>query len=387
MKVLGIIAEYNPFHNGHLYHMESCRKQSEADAVVIIMSGNFTQRGEPAVLDKWIRSRLAVECGADLVLELPVVYGVNSAEYFAKGGVGILSGLGCVTHLGFGTEQGNLQELENIAEFLIERKTEYQGIFKSFLKKGVSYAKAQEQAVQIFLGSNMSQLTVTPNNILALEYLKQLKIQNKIIKPIIVNRKGAGYFDAVPKQQIASATAIRHHLSSKEREYYVPPCVEEEMRKRPEISGYYDLVRSAVLRSSLQELAEILSVGEGLENRLKAQVRKASSIEELAGAVKSKRYPQTRIRRILCQTLLGIRPFEDTYYARVLAVGTEGKRLLREIKRKASIPVLTNINKAKVLPTVLKYDILASDMYNLLIGADLYRNSDYVMHPYIQSQE
>ena len=118
MKVLGIIAEYNPFHNGHLYQLQECRDRAEADFVVAVMSGNFTQRGEPAIMDKWTRSRLAVQCGANLVLELPFAYAVNSAEYFAKGGVGILNGLGCVTHLGFGSEGGNINKLDTVAELL-----------------------------------------------------------------------------------------------------------------------------------------------------------------------------------------------------------------------------------------------------------------------------
>lgn len=384
MKVLGIIAEYNPFHNGHLYHMEQCRKQSEADFIVIVMSGNFTQRGEPAILNKWTRSQLAVCCGADLVLELPFAYTMGSAEHFAKGGVGILSGLGCTTHLGFGAEQGTLEELGQVAEFLAEENTEYRNALKAFLGKGLSYAGARQRALELCLGNNMSDLTLTPNNILALEYLKQLCLQKASIKPVMVKRKGSGYFDREPKEQIASAAAIRHYLGEEERKHYVPRQVEEALSCKPELSGFFDMVRSLLLRNSPEALSELLSVGEGLEHRLKDQVRKADCLEHFLEAVSSKRYPKTRIQRILCQALMDLKSFEDSFYARILAAGPGGTKLLKQIKKNARIPIITNINKEPNVPAILKYDILASDIYNLLAGADLYKFSDYVMHPYIQ---
>lgn len=385
MKVLGIIAEYNPFHNGHLYHLRQCREQSGADFTAVVMSGNFTQRGEPAVLDKWTRSRLAVCCGADLVLELPFAYALGSAEHFAKGGVGILSGLGCVTHLGFGAEEGTLAELDRAAEFLAEESPDYQDRLKGFLNTGISYAKARQKTLEACLGSHISRLCLTPNNILALEYLKQLHLQDESIKPVMVKRKGSGYFDKTPKEEFASAAAIRHYLSVEERKQYVPAEVEAALTDKPEISGYFDLVRSVLLRSSPYELSQLLSVSEGLEYKLKEQVRAAETLEDFVEAVASKRYPKTRIQRILCQALIGLKPFEDVFYARILAVGAEGGKLLRQIKKTTRIPLITNINKLRDRPFLTRYDILASDIYNILTKADLYERSDYVMHPYIQS--
>lgn len=387
MRVAGIIAEYNPFHNGHLYHLKECKRMAQADAAVIVMSGNFTQRGEPAVLNKWIRSRLAAECGADLVLELPFAYSVSSAEYFAKGGVGILSGLGCVTHLAFGAEKGELKDLQAIGRILAEEPEAYRTELKKSLSQGQSYAKAREIALQACVDCGRKDLTLTPNNILAVEYIKQLILQKSSINPIMVKRKGSGYFDLKPQDNIASATAIRSHISKDERKKYVPFAVEKELKQQPDLCGYFALVQNALLRSSKEELASLLSVSEGLENRLKAQVRKAASLDELVARVKSKRYPETRIRRILCQAVVGLTPFEDCFYARVLAAGKKGTKLLKEIKKTAAIPVITNINKEPELPPIMKYDILASDLYNLLAGADLYKNSDYVAHPYIQPIE
>lgn len=387
MRIVGIIAEYNPFHNGHLYHLEECKRQAQADAAVIIMSGNFTQRGEPAVLNKWVRSRLAVDSGADLVLELPFAYSVSSAEYFAKGGVGILSGLGCITHLGFGAEKGELEELQAIGRILAEEPEAYRTKLKAALSQGHSYAKARELALEMCMGFCKKELVLTPNNILAVEYMKQLILQGDNITPIMIKRRGAGYFEQKPQGDIASATAIRSHISKVDRKKYIPLSVEKEMEKQPDLSGYFTLVRSALLRSNREELASLLSVSEGLENRLKAHIRKADSLDELVECVKSKRYPETRITRILCQAVMNLTPFEDCFYARVLAAGKRGTKLLKEIKKTAEIPIITNINKEPELPSIMKYDILASDLYNLLAGADLYKNSDYVVHPYIQGGE
>ena len=385
MKVLGIIAEYNPFHNGHLYHLQKCRSEAEADFVVAVMSGNFTQRGEAAVMDKWARSRAAVECGIDLVLELPFAYAVNSAEFFAKGGIGILQGLGCVTHLGFGAEAGNLNSLMSIAEAHWEEDR----ALKHFLRTGISYAKAKEEWLKERLGAEMAALAITPNNILALEYLKQLKKTGSTIIPVMVNRKGPGYLDPEPADRFASATAIRNHLGEAEREVYMPAPAVRLLREAPHADKqrYFDLIRTVILRSSTKELSKICSVSEGLENRIKSMVRTTGSLEELIACISSKRYPKTRISRILCQTVMGLGDFQDAYYARVLAAGTKGMQLLRQIKKTAEISVITNINKQNVLPPLLQYDMLASDIYHVLTGENLYHTCDRVVHPYIRPQE
>lgn len=384
MNVLGIIAEYNPFHNGHLYHLQESRKKAEADFVVAVMSGNFTQRGEPALMDKWARSRLAVECGVDLVLELPFAYAVNSAEYFAKGGIGILCGLGCVTHLGFGAEQGSPGQLETIAGFLATEPQFFRAALKENLASGISYAKARETALGQALGPKLAALTTTPNNILALEYMKQLKKHDSSIKCIMVNRKGAGYHDPLPSGNIASASAIRSHIEPDQRKYYVPAPTAAELEQVPQTNGYFNLLRGMILQSTPQQLSRIFSVGEGLENRIKEQVRNVGSLEALVAAVKSKRYPETRIRRMFCQIVMGLETFEDTHYARVLATGERGTALLRRMKKTARIPVITNVNKFGELPALMDYDILAGDIYNLIAGRDLYEHCDYVRQPYIQ---
>lgn len=384
MKVLGIIAEYNPLHNGHLYHMQQCRKQSGADYIVVVMSGNFTQRGEAAILDKWIRSRLAVENGADLVLELPFPYAVNSAEYFAGGGVRILDALGCVTHLGFGAEASEIEQLQQIADIITDENENFRQCMKMNLDKGISYAKSREICVNQMLGSSASSVIKSPNNILAIEYLKQIKLLKSKIKPVMVNRKGAGYHDTRPEDGFASATAIREYLTPETRRDYIPSNVAESLDQYGMNKDYFQLIQNKVLSTDAHELSEIFAIGEGLENRMKDQIRRSSSMEDFINRIKSKRYPKTRVQRILCQMLIGLTDFEDEYYARILAAGPGGTELLKKIRKKSKIPVITNINKMEKLPELIKHDILASDVYNIIAGNDLYKKSDYVMHPFIQ---
>lgn len=384
MNTLGIIAEYNPLHNGHLYQLNQCKEQANAEFVIVIMSGNFTQRGEAAILDKWTRSRLAVENGVDLVLELPFAYAVNSAEHFARGGVRILDALGCVTHLGFGAEADSLEDLQRAASILTEEDEEFQKQMRVFLSEGLTYAKAREKALRFKLGETSGDFLRFPNNILAMEYLKQLKLSESPIIPIMVNRKGAGYHATAAKDGFASATAIREHLSEEERKSYVPQNVSDELDKRICVNDYFSLIQAQVLNRSSEELAEIFSVSEGLENRMKEQIRRSSDLDDFVEKVKSKRYPETRIRRILCQMLVGLADFQDEYYARLLAASSKGTKLLKSIKKNSDIPIITNINKNSQLPALVKYDIMASDLYNIITGADLYKKSDYVVHPFIQ---
>ncbi len=384
MKTLGIIAEYNPLHNGHLYQMEKCREMAQADNIVVIMSGDFTQRGEAAVLDKWTRSRLAVENGADLVLEMPFAYAVNSAEYFAKGGVRILESLGCVTHLGFGAEADSLEQLQKIAEETADESPEFQALLQQYLAEGVTYAKAREKATAELLGGEAAVHVQTPNNILAIEYLKQLHLCGSGIQPIMVTRKGAGYHDETPDGGFASATAIRKTLTAEERKAFVPENVDKALAVAPEQKSYFQLIQSKILGSTAEQLSDVFSMSEGLENRMLDQIRRSGSLDEFVDNVKSKRYPEPRIRRILCQMLMGLTDFEDEFYVRLLAASSKGTALLKKIKKESEVQIITNINKEENLPQLLKYDILAADMYNIITGEDLYKKSDYVVHPFIQ---
>jgi predicted nucleotidyltransferase len=212
MRVLGIIAEYNPFHNGHLFHLRESVRLALPDYTVCVMSGDFTQRGEPAMADKWVRAETAVRNGIDLVIELPFAFACNNAEYFAAGAVDILNRLGCVTHLSFGSEAGELDLLLEASEYLAYEEEDLKKSIREFSDKGISYPRARYEAVRKCRGDSCSSVLKSANNILAVEYLKQLRRINSPMEPITVKRYGTGYLEKDSFENIASATAIRHRL-------------------------------------------------------------------------------------------------------------------------------------------------------------------------------
>ncbi|NTV90828.1 MAG: nucleotidyltransferase family protein, partial [Clostridiales bacterium] len=230
MSVLGIIAEYNPFHNGHLYHLRKSRLLTGARYVVCVMSGNFIQRGGPAIADKWSRAEMALSCGADLVIELPAVYAMSSAEYFAGGGVSLLNSLGIVDFLSFGSECGNLDEMKTLAEILSSEPAEYKAFLKDALDTGISYPAARESALMKYLSRTscngfpdealkLAGIIKSPNNILGIEYLKAIMRTGSVIKPVTVGRTGSAYNSEELQGTMSSATAIRKSLQSLWPEY------------------------------------------------------------------------------------------------------------------------------------------------------------------------
>jgi predicted nucleotidyltransferase len=404
MNVLGIIAEYNPFHNGHQYHLQESLRVVKPDYTVCIMSGSFTQRGEPAMADKWIRAASAVENGIDLVLELPFAFACNNAEYFAAGAIDILNRLGCVTHLSFGSESGELSPLAAAAEYLSHEDEALQNSIREFADQGVSFPRARYEAVKKCKGAVYSDQLKSANNILAVEYLKQLHLTGSRMTPVTIKRYGTGYHDKTAFENIASASAIRHRLSKsaclEEISEWIPPQtfqVLENINSSVNISfnQFYPLMIYRILTSDAKQLGSILSATEGLENRVKKAASESSDMDSLIRAVLSKRYTYTRIHRLLTHTLVHLD--KDSFrfilekrinYARVLGFSRKGAGLLRTIKKgeMSSIPVITNINRE--LPgdrlewNLLKYDITASDIYNLVKYGEIYTHSDYVMKPY-----
>ncbi len=409
MKVLGIIAEYNPFHNGHLYQLNQSAAMTEADFVVAIISGNFTQRGEAAVLSKWARAEMAVRCGIDLVIELPFAFACNNAEYFAKGAIEILNRLRCVTHLSFGSESGDLERLKEVACFLSHETEEFKDQLKSNLSKGLSYPKARSEAVKECLGEEASENMLQPNNILAIEYLKQLYLTHSDIIPVTVKRYASNYHDQELRGNIASASAIRKALHSNDwntqlLESAVPAEVlailQKELPKAPSSDSeelYFKLAASKILTEKNSCLKEIFSVTEGLENKLKASIRISDTLGDLKNSLKSKRYTSTRISRLLTHILIGLTKSDfntivetQQYYAHILGFNKKGAHLLKLLKQeeKATLPLITNINKqADALnhcQLLLSYDLIASDFYNLLSNQNIYEHSDQLYKPYMQ---
>ena len=409
MKNIGIIAEYNPFHNGHLYHLQETKKLGQADHVVAVMSGNFTQRGEPAMYDKWIRAEMAVKNGVDLVLELPFVFACNNAEYFAAGAVRILNGLGCISHLSFGSESGELEGLIKVASLLVEEGPSFKETLMDYLGQGLSYPRARYEALKELEGDETAALIRDPNNILAVEYLKQWILTDSQMKPIVIKRAGKGYRDEGIDDSLASATAIRRKFAENRDidhvRHAVPRATSNIMMRSDkgpvtDSEELYAMLVYKILTTPAEDLGEILSAGEGLENKLKKAIIKSRSYKELIASALSKRYTETRIKRLLLHTLTSLtkddffRNLKEPHlYARVLGFSSDGAKLLRHIKQKecASIPIITNLNK-EVLPedplwNLLYYDVLATDIYNLAYNKGLYERSDYVCKPYCENQK
>ncbi len=404
MKVLGIIAEYNPFHNGHRYHLLESVRLAAPDYTVCVMSGDFTQRGEPAMADKWNRTAAAVNNGIDLVLELPFTFACNNAEYFAAGAIDILNRLGCVTHLSFGSEAGDLTALTEAAEYLAHENEELKNSIREFVDQGISFPRARYEAVKKCKGSSYSEVLKSANNILAVEYLKQLRLSDSGIEPMTLKRYGTGYHDRDSFEDIASASAIRSQLSKSGRLSAVSGFVPVETYQvlqnidtdvQISFNDFYPLMIYQILTSDAERLGSILSATEGLENRVKKAAAESVDMDSLIKAVLSKRYTLTRIHRLLTHILIGLdkesfRQILDqrTNYARVLGFSQKGASLLKKIKKEgqSSIPVITNINREISRDSeewkLLKYDILASDIYNLIAYGEIYTHSDFVMRPY-----
>ena len=387
-NVLGIVAEYNPFHNGHLYQLEKCKEQSSADYTVAVISGNFTQRGEVAILDKWNRAKMAILAGVDLVVELPFYFACNSAEYFAKGSIDILNALGNVTHLGFGSESGDVDALVDVANKLAVESDELKKAIKEKLDSGMSFPKARSEA----LCGEAKLILQSPNNILAIEYIKNLLLTNSSIKPVTVKRYQKGYHEDGVLNDISSATYIRQVLKEKDIDSLkgVPNTTKEILKENidnltfNDDENLFNLLKYKILSSEPRELSYIFSVGEGIENKVIKEIRTCNSLEELIDKVKSKRYTRTRVQRIFAHMLVGLKKDADIpQYIRVLGFNKKGSELLKEIKKKklSTLPVVTNINKVQNINFDL--DIRANDIYNLISKNDTYKYSDFIKQPVI----
>lgn len=402
MKVLGITAEYNPFHKGHKYQLEKSKEMTEADYTVAVMSGNFTQRGEAAVFDKWTRSRIAVNEGVDLVVELPFVFACNRAEIFAGGAVDILKGMG-VTHISFGSESGDLERLKLLVYDMEKHQERISEVRAGFMKKGDSFVKSFHKAAEQILGKEKTGIMTDPNNILALEYLKRIRYWNEkgsALEAVTVKRYGSGYNDVDSDKGYAGASVIRQLAAQRkigEAADYVTEHTAEAFAEGKALTEWeheaFKLIRGEIVRCEDKELEKVYCMGEGLENKLKKEIIHAESFKELISSVVSRRYTEAAVRRLLIYVLMGMKMREPNFdlYARVLAVGPKGRELLKKMKKEgtASIPVITNINKdvqdGDLIWDTLKFDCRAADMYNLINGRDLYDFSDRVIKPYIKN--
>ena len=405
-RVLGIIAEYNPFHNGHMYHLQKAKEQSGAQYCICVMSGNFVQRGNTSIVNKWKKAEMALLNGVDLVIELPTIYSVASAEGFSLGAIKLLNNLKIVDAISFGTETSDFAALNNISSIVNEEPMKYKSILNSELKKGLSFPKARENALMLYLNDNKryDNILNTPNNILAIEYLKALKKKKSTIQPIPVKREKVYYNDNVIVDEFASATAIRKLLKNEEFSEIrkvVPKSTYQILKKETELgnvvldlSRYEKEIIYNLRRMTVSEIAELPDVNEGLEHSLKNAANYSNDITNLINIVKTKRYTVTRIQRILICALLGITKRDVGMakkaepYIRVLGFNEKGKELISRInKQNPKATVITSVKKfqdknnnnknSKIYKRLLDIDIFSTNVYTMACKSESLANLDY----------
>ena len=380
MKVTAIISEYNPFHKGHLYHIETAKKETKADFVIAIMSGNFVQRGTPAIFDKYTRTEAALRSGVDLVLELPAMYATASAEYFALGGVALANTLGIVDYLSFGSEYGQADKFMEAASLLLHEPEEMKQPLKDALKEGLSYPAARAYAVKTS-HPELAELLETPNNILGIEYCKALLKLNSTIVPHTIKRQGQDYHSDSTDAGFASATGIRRLLEEQKEssrqllQKQLPPASYNLLNNYWGTSPLTEddlsmLLRYKLITENRAHLTEYFGVNRDLSNRIYKHLNEFESFSSFAELLKTKNITRTAINRALLHILLDIRA-EDVQdvtkrgcvdYIRVLGFKKEAAGLLKEFSDLPEIPLITNLSAA---PVLCEIDIRADQIYQM----------------------
>ncbi|MCI8342048.1 MAG: nucleotidyltransferase [Firmicutes bacterium] len=361
METIGVISEYNPFHNGHKLHIDKTIEATKNDNITVVMSGNFVQRGEPAIMDKWSRARCALLNGASIVLELPSTFSSSSAEMFALGAMKILNSCGIVSHVSFGSESGNIEQLKKAASVLSEESLPFSLSLKQNLRKGMSFPSARQKALEETYGDDFSFIS-SPNNILAVEYIKSISRLNSKIVPLTFKREGEEY-NSKNISRLASASALRKAVKENNIEALklsMPETACKTLLENIEsknapifIDDFYQSISYVARIKPGFELAKIYGIDEGLENRIKNAFSAASSIDEAISLVKSKRYTHTAIQRIFIHMLLDIKSeYIKEYsncslpYIRVLGFRKEKEYIIRHLIEKSDVPVVINMKKA-----------------------------------------
>lgn len=387
MKIAGIVCEYNPFHNGHLYHVQKTR-ESGASHIVAVMSGNFVQRGDVAIINKFDRAKAAVKAGVDLVIELPVAYSLSTAEVFARGSVYLLDALGCVDELSFGSECGHLESLYAAVQSSIScsRLPE----LKEMLETGTSYPNALKELISKKYGAAIATLFDGPNNLLAIEYIKAIVLLNSKIRPFTIQRKCAMHDSSVYSGNISSASYIRQCLFEDNDYGELIPIETMDMirnkKRKGQVANISNLERIILykLRNMTDsELRTISDIGQGLENRI-LSAKHSTSYNELLVAIKTKRYPMARIRRILMCAIIGIHKkdlAEPPPYGRILALNERGCDILAEARDKSTIPFATSLAKladtGEIAKRYTELEARSTDIYSLAMSEIQSAGMDY----------
>ena len=366
-SISAIISEYNPFHLGHQYHIKKTRDLTSSKYVISLMSGSFVQRGEPAVFDKYTRAKMALLNGADLVIELPTIYATQSASNFAQGAVNLLNSLNCVDYLSFGSECGDIDELTKNANMIANLTDEDNLAIKEYLKDGLSYPIALSKIIS---DSNNINVLNNSNNILAIEYIKSLKITKSLIKPVTIKREGASYNEtSLSSGSYASATAIREAILNKENfSSFIPDNIVSLFTNPVSLDNFSDTLFYKL--NSMKETGFTMyeDVNEEISNRIIKNLNNFKDISSFIENIKSKNYTYTRISRCLLHILLDIKNNDSKIlpsYARILGFKKDAKELLGILKENSSIPLVSKLADASIDPSLMK-DIDSTNLYSYI---------------------
>ena len=400
MNVVGLITEYNPFHKGHEYHIQKAKELANADVCVVIMSGNYVQRGTPAFIDKHTRTKIALSHGADIVFELPIPFACSSAEYFASAAVTLLHKLGVVTHICFGAEYENISTLSDIADILVSAKLDIHhplnSLIKEYLKTGISYATARNNALLNITSADNSCILNAPNNILAIEYLKALKLLNSNINPIAITRINASYHDSIGNDTLYSASSVRAGIISDNKDLYnslysfsqeyktvlntTGPITEDDFS-----SILCDkILTSHSVASNEHNLSDYVGIDDDLANRIKSRdiMYSFTSYSDLAQRLKTKNIAYTAISRALLALTLNIKKSDFTSYIendiasyiRLLGFNKAHSHILRDIKKEGELTIigqLSEISQNTSLSAIdlkmIQHSIYCDELYNMII--------------------
>lgn len=395
MSTLGIIVEYNPFHNGHLYHLNEAKRITNATTTIAVMSGSFLQRGEPAIVDKWTRTKMALNQGVDLVIELPFIYSTQSADWFAFGSTFLLHHLG-VENFVFGSENNSIDKLHKIADVLQNEPANFKNYLKKELSLGHSYPKAISLSLEKYFNNEDFAIS-TPNDILGIQYLTNLKKLNSNIKPYTIKRLHANYHDqTITSKDIASATAIRKEIfttnSLASIKSVVPSSTYELLNQEWQanrINNWGNFLNTLLIIANSKshfQMENIHGIEEGLEKRIKDNLT-INTFEDLVKNIKTKRYTVTKIQRSLLYVLLDITKEKidnlnvaaGPSYIRVLGFNENGRSYLNKIKKSLQLPIITNISKNKI--PMLELDLIASNIYELGFKQPVYNREEFKQAP------
>ena len=373
MKSIGIIAEYNPFHNGHLYHLNQIKEKYPDHTIVLVMSGNYTERGDVSIIDKWKKAEIAQKAGIDLIVELPFPFATQSADYFSYGAITLLEHLK-VEKVVFGSESNNIEDLETIVDCQLNNE-DFDKLVKVYSKFGKNYPTALSLALKDLTGKEIT----TPNDLLGISYIKAIKKNNYNIKPETIKRTNL-YHEEELNEEISSATAIRKALKeNKDIEKHVPDFTLPYLKDLHFIEDYYTLLKYKILTED--DLSKYQTVDEEIDQLLKKEISTSSTYEELVTKLKSKRYTYNKITRMLLHILCNFtkekaKQFQDISYIRLLGFNEKGRQYLNSIKKDIEVPIISKINRTK--DPMLEFEIQTTKIYSL-IGQDLTKN-EYQNH-------